>query len=970
MNQLAFLRSSVKLLFFAIAILVLVAEPAGAAQGPDVLCCPVINVPVKIDGRLDDSGWAKAARLSDFQLIDGTGLAPNQTECWLCLHEGKLYVAWRCFDFDLSLLKAKTTKRDGAVWVDDEVELFLRPPGGNLYQIVVNPNGTILDDEVGGIRHAWNPPVEVATGREKNAWIAELAVPLSSFGVTKTDDKSWRFNVCRSIPHRGHDSPTMYSTYSVLDGSYWDEDNFGLLKFSDEPCFGAHLDMPIDSGANHLSLSSPSGQVLRVNAAVSVIDANRKPVSAVTSQIDSSEAIKFELPSGYSRLNLSVASEDSVILRRQWRIRISEEKRFLARIEKDLKIACQSIANISGDRSDILLTRVNKIETSRDKWIRTWQNRVRGKASVDRTLLFDLRKLAVKSAYLKLTAENLLAGNNENIVVRTESSLVKLFTEKPSCIRPGESVARTHSAGNEAESFQIVLMPFVRVGKVALAATDLRQIDGKGVIDCDNISIRRVGYVQPRRAPYPVLHDGAWPDPLNNESVLDLFGGKTEVCWVTIRTPANTPAGKYAGRITITGRGLGKPVNIGIEHNVWSFSLPARSRLQNVFGIWDLSLARSVNYDIQSFRKKLWAIADDMLDNRITPCPIMSRRWRYDFSAAARQFLQSEYPHYWDENHEPAVDMGAYGEFIEKYKDRLTCFVIGPEVERNDRKLSDKDFFAKVDKLGYDKLFDLIQHEVVRRGWQDLALAYVYDEVGDRGVAKISYLLNIIQKSAPGLKTIVTGGSAFLPSPGKLPFKNIIWCPQTHWIDFAAAKSAADRGETVWWYVCAGPQRPYSNFHITMSAIENRSVFLATFKHKIEGFLYWSVTIWPKNIMAPGGVWTCANGDGFLYYPFKPGSDKPVGSIRLEMVRDGIEDYDYLAQLRAYLESGQKIDPQLAKTARELLNIPENVIKDVKAFTADPDVYSGYRLRLGECISRIAESIGPESKYGKATQGN
>ena len=60
----------------------------------------------------------------------------------------------------------------------------------------------------------------------------------------------------------------------------------------------------------------------------------------------------------------------------------------------------------------------------------------------------------------------------------------------------------------------------------------------------------------------------------------------------------------------------------------------------------------------------------------------------------------------------------------------------------------------------------------------------------------------------------------------------------------------------------------------------------------------------------PEDAWTHiwlfgGNGDGTLFYPGRPRtiggtSDIPIESIRLKLIRDGLEDYEYLALLSKY----------------------------------------------------------------------
>jgi len=117
----------------------------------------------------------------------------------------------------------------------------------------------------------------------------------------------------------------------------------------------------------------------------------------------------------------------------------------------------------------------------------------------------------------------------------------------------------------------------------------------------------------------------------------------------------------------------------------------------------------------------------------------------------------------------------------------------------------------------------------------------------------------------------------------------------------------------VWWYVCCSPRNPYANFaSIDYPAIEGRLLGWMTFGSRADGLLYWHVNYWHGNKTISGGgayldwkpLSVCnMTGDGCLIYPTPDG---PVSSIRLENIRDGIEDYDYfqlLAERRGRVEA-------------------------------------------------------------------
>ena len=60
--------------------------------------------------------------------------------------------------------------------------------------------------------------------------------------------------------------------------------------------------------------------------------------------------------------------------------------------------------------------------------------------------------------------------------------------------------------------------------------------------------------------------------------------------------------------------------------------------------------------------------------------------------------------------------------------------------------------------------------------------------------------------------------------------------------------------------------------------------------------------------------------------PDEPVLDAPVDSIRFEMLRDGIEDFEYLATLKRLLKSrGHGLSERERKRFEKLLTVPDSI---------------------------------------------
>ena len=196
-----------------------------------------------------------------------------------------------------------------------------------------------------------------------------------------------------------------------------------------------------------------------------------------------------------------------------------------------------------------------------------------------------------------------------------------------------------------------------------------------------------------------------------------------------------------------------------------------------------------------------------------------------------------------------------------------------------------------------------------------------------------------------------------------------IWCPLTASYNEEQADQRRAAGDEFWWYVCTGPKAPYCTLFIDHPGTEMRVWLWQTWQHHIAGVLIWATDYWtssaaypdrnqPQNpyvdpmswvsgYSTPSGVrrpW--GNGDGrFVYpplaaadgHPAEPVLQGPVASMRLEMLRDGLEDYEYLAILQKLLRSrGDQLPAAERKKLAELLTVPADITSSLTSFTYDP----------------------------------
>ena len=110
--------------------------------------------------------------------------------------------------------------------------------------------------------------------------------------------------------------------------------------------------------------------------------------------------------------------------------------------------------------------------------------------------------------------------------------------------------------------------------------------------------------------------------------------------------------------------------------------------------------------------------------------------------------------------------------------------------------------------------------------------------------------------------------------------------------------------ESVWWYGCMDPETPYPTYHLNDELITSRVLSWMQYDYNVAGNLYWCVnyyydraadgTLSVRNFWSDPSPLIGQPGDGYLLYPGKDYEvHGPIGTMRLESIREGNEDYEY-----------------------------------------------------------------------------
>jgi len=493
-----------------------------------------------------------------------------------------------------------------------------------------------------------------------------------------------------------------------------------------------------------------------------------------------------------------------------------------------------------------------------------------------------------------------------------ESAMVKIRPQtQPGTLRELSLFA----ARNEFVSFQVAF----HGGQTGLTVSgvSLHTLQGPGLIAGGNITLYREAFLDITRPSSPDPKPGLWPDGLIPD-IDELVGekrlafpfavppGEARAIWVDVHVPQGTRPGSYQGSIWVQ-TGEGEPSELRLQLHVVDALLPSTPSLQTAFflGPPHVCLAFSGNQecDEEVLLRLIPLFYRLGLDHRITLAggfPPLSAQttwgpldWK-TFELMWGPFLNGTAP-------------------LRLAGARMTSWqYLGPS--------------------SADSLVDFTR-ETLPRGWLPRAFNYVGDEPPLFSTFdEIRRRATLTRQAAPELRTLVTTQIDPLEREGLEELVDILAVLINSWTP-APPESGPQReryekflsrpNRELWLYQscsshgCGSPApenqpgQGWPSYMIDRPAAKARAMEWVSFLEGAKGELYYQTaealdTAWTDQLRYGG------NGDGTLFYPGKASiiggtTDVPVPSIRLKLIRLGLQDYEWL---RAVSDAG---DPEYAR---------------------------------------------------------
>jgi hypothetical protein len=487
----------------------------------------------------------------------------------------------------------------------------------------------------------------------------------------------------------------------------------------------------------------------------------------------------------------------------------------------------------------------------------------------------------------------------------------------------GAKSAEIVAARNEYEPLRVI----IHAGAKALAnvRVEAGNLTGSaGQIEARNVALFREHYINVfKPSPRSQAPTGWYPDALIPMAGGDpaakypplpvsIEPGTNQGFWADVYVPRDTAPGEYSGTINVTADGapLGSvPVKLCVQ----PFTLPDKIAMRSNFGSLGGGLARQLGMDAGS--TEFAEVEDQYIDTLL-----------------AHRAIPSSLGNIWPKwTPEGGIDDSSSGERLRAMvQDRHVNALCVPFAYRTE---PEKCRAYLRDMAAYLR----------SKGWLDLAYIYLEDEPNDaEQYETVRQQGALIRES--GIRRMCTEQTVTSNSDwGTLYGAVDIWCPLWCLYDEPTARQRQALGEEIWTYtaLCQGKgTAPF--WQIDFSPVHFRAPFWVSWHDGVKGFLYWS-SIYRAAGQDP---WTTPHfrdqywGEGMLLYPGKDaGLRGPAPSIRLKLIREALEDFEYMT-LAGQQGHKAEVDEIVARLARSFDD-----------WSQSPEAYLAARAKIAALIA-------------------
>lgn len=400
-------------------------------------------------------------------------------------------------------------------------------------------------------------------------------------------------------------------------------------------------------------------------------------------------------------------------------------------------------------------------------------------------------------------------------------------------------------------------------------------------------------------------------DALEERASVDVPAYAAQPLWFTFHIPKQAKPGTYTGTVKVKADGVTQteyPLTIQVagasvpDPKDYSFFLDVWAQPETIAQSAGVKLWSAAHWKlIEAYERDLASRGQKVINTTVVDNP-----WHHQWSLGTRQ-SQTATPYSsmvnWTWNGSAfAFDFSRWDQYVQTARRAglgpdigafsMLAFQDGEHLTYTDTRTK-ATVYENVDLGGtrwreaWGAFLPAFQKHLEAKGWlQDAWLSF-----DERPVNTMTVVRDFVHEVAPTFDTRISVA-------GSINNEKIASNLSVDWdaLDSMTPALAEERrkaGKVTTFYVYGWP--PHPNTLSYSPAVESRMLPWISAQRHLDGFLRWSYNSWTSDPFNQP-VYIFTQGDEYLVYPGKTG---PMSSIRWEQLKEGIEDFELVAQLRA-----------------------------------------------------------------------
>ncbi|TXH20344.1 MAG: DUF4091 domain-containing protein [Chitinophagaceae bacterium] len=487
-----------------------------------------------------------------------------------------------------------------------------------------------------------------------------------------------------------------------------------------------------------------------------------------------------------------------------------------------------------------------------------------------------------------------------NVLVGFASSSVRYQQDIPAAVAKNK-FWNTTAWKNEKVHTQLVISTKKTIKNATVTVGNIANTKGQKMAK-ENVAVGFVQYVMTdefkagcgyRKS---VDFDSSWVADIINTDLksIDIKKNNTQPLWLTVDVPANTPAGKYSGFVTIKADKVYKlPFTITVLDRVlpspkdWTFRLDYWQHPAAVARVHNVKLWSDEHFNLM--RKYYTMLAN--AGQKIITAGIVDEPWGHQTYDDYPSLIQ------WTKKADGSwkYDYSLFDKYIDfvmscGIKDQINCYSMVPwkiafkyydESFKKDTVFTGAIGTPEYNEFWRTMLTDFTAH-LKKKGWFEKTTI----AMDERPMKAMLSVIELLKSIDPNWKVSLAGD--YHPEIEKDIFD---YCVASRWtFPKETLEKRQQQGKHSTWYTCCTEKYPNEfTFSPPDEAVWTGWYTAAT---NMDGFLRWAYNSWTKNPLVDTRFTAWPAGDTYQVYP------GPLTSIRFEKLIEGIQDFEKINYLR------------------------------------------------------------------------